>query len=118
MNSNGQPTGQSSVPTAAPEGAPRYVVYHDFDGPSELTTTLVHAISDVTGINVSETEFTLSDFVNADALNQLFRPKPDGTLRASGRYQCTIWGCEVNVFSDGQITIQPPTERQIAVGSR
>lgn len=83
---------------------------HDFDGSAQLTTTLVHAISDVTGTAVTNTEFTLNDYVDPDALNRLFGSTPDGTARATGELHLTIWGCDVTIFASGQIVIVPPLE--------
>ena len=85
-----------------------YFVHHDFDGPAKLTTTLAHAISDVSGIDVTDTGFHLTDHVDPDALDQLFRPKDDGTPRMNGHLTFTVWGYEVTIYSDGQIAIVPP----------
>jgi hypothetical protein len=87
-----------------------HVVNHDFGGSAELTTTLAHAIADVTGIDVTDTEFTLTDHVDPEALDQLFRPKPDGTHRMNGHVSFSIWGYQVTVHSTGQITIVPPQQ--------
>jgi len=85
-----------------------YFVQHDFDGPAKLTTTLAHAISDVSGIDVTDTGFSLADHVDPDALDRLFRPKDDGTPRMDGHLTFTVWGYQVTVYSDGQIAIVPP----------
>lgn len=107
---------QQNTPTPAPpqmhpQSPQHYILYHDFHGPAELTTTLLHAISDVTGFDVTNTEFTLSDYVNLDALNQLFEPKPDGSPRTNGDFRVTIWGCQVTIYSCGQIVIVPPHQQ-------
>ncbi len=87
-----------------------YFVQHDFDGSAELTTTLAHAISDVTGIDVTDTGFTLNDHVNPEALDLLFKPKADGTPRTNGHVSFTVWGYQVTVYSNGQIAIVPPRQ--------
>gem|GEM_PF-320012 len=87
-----------------------YYVKHDFGGSAELTTTLAHAISDVTGIDVTDTGFTLNDHVDPEALDRLFQPKDDGTARVDGHLSFTIWGYQVTVYSDGQIAIVPPNQ--------
>lgn len=87
-----------------------YFVQHDFDGSAELTTTLAHAISDVTGIDVTDTGFTLNDHVDPEALDRLFAPKEDGTPRTNGHVSFTIWGYQVTVYSSGQIAIVPPRQ--------
>lgn len=92
----------------------RYVVFHEFGDTTELSTTLVHAISDVTGIDVTDTEHTLYEYFDPEALDNLFRPKYDGALRARGQYEFTIWGCRVTIRSSGEIEIQPlPTKSQV-----
>jgi len=87
-----------------------YVVQHDFDGSAKLTTTLAHAISDVSGIDVTGTGFTLYDHVDPEALDQLFKPKADGSPRMSGQLTFTIWSHQVTVYSDGRIAIVPPRQ--------
>lgn len=87
----------------------QHVVYHDFHGSAELTTTLAHAISDVTGIDVTDTGFTLNDYVDPDALDRLFRPR-DGMQpqpQCNSRFSLTIWGCQVTVYDTGRIVITP-----------
>jgi len=93
-----------------------YFVKHDFDGAAALTTTLAHALSDVTGIDVTDTGFTLNDHVDPDALDRLFKPKDDGTPRMSGHLTFTVWGYQVTVYSDGQIAIVPPQQAPQAQG--
>lgn len=104
MYSNGQ-----NVTAAAPANDPhqQYVVQHRFDGPAELTTTLVHAVADVTGADPTDVEFAVANYVDPDALNRLFKPKPDGTVRAHGEYRFTVWNYHVTVSSDGRIAVVP-----------
>ncbi|WP_336003423.1 HalOD1 output domain-containing protein [Halorientalis halophila] len=85
-----------------------YVVHHEFGGPAELTTTLAHAVADVTGVDVTETGFTLNDYVDPDALDRLFAPKPDGSPRTNGHLSFSVWNCQVTVYSTGQIVVSQP----------
>ena len=85
----------------------QHVVYHDFHGPAELTTTLVHAISDVTGVDVTDTGFTLNDYVDPDALDRLFRPRGATPGRSNCQFSLTVWGCQVTVYDTGRIVITP-----------
>jgi hypothetical protein len=87
-----------------------YYVKHDFGGAAELTTTLAHAISDVTGVDVTDSGFTLNDHVDPEALDQLFKPRDDGTPRVDGHLSFAVWGYQVTVYSDGQIAIVPPNQ--------
>ncbi len=111
MNRNVSNTELNTVPQQAPPKQQQpYVVHHEFGGTAELTTTLAHAISDVTGIDVTDTGFTLNDYVDPDAMDKLFKPKPDGTPRTNGSLNLTILGCQVAIHSNGQIVISPPQQ--------
>lgn len=114
MHGNGPNAQQTSQPQNRPPDTRQYYAQHDFDGTASLTTTLVHAISNVTGADVTEAEQTLSDHADPDALDRLFRPRPDGSFRLAGQVTFTIWGHRVTVCNDGQISIVPP--RQVPVG--
>jgi len=85
-----------------------YFVKHDFDGPAELTTTLAHALSDVSGVDVTDTGFTLYDYIDPDALDKLFKPRGDSVQRVNGMLTFTVWGHQVTIYSDGQIAVVPP----------
>ena len=110
MNRNVSNTEPTTVARQAPQKQQPYVVHHEFGGSAELTTTLAHAISDVTGIDVTDTGFTLNDYVDPDALDKLFQPKADGTQRTSGSLNLTILGCQVVIHSNGQIVLTPPQQ--------
>ena len=87
-----------------------YEFNHEFGGSAKLTTTLVHALSDVAGVDVTDAEFTLSDYVDPEALDNLFKPKDDDSPRLGGHLSFTAWGCQVTVYSDGRITVVPPRQ--------
>lgn len=116
MHGNGRNATHAAQPQPQQGQQQRYYAQHDFDGPAELTTTLVHAISNVTGADVTEAEHVLDDHVDARALNRLFRPKPDGSPRGGGQLNFTLWGHQVTVYSDGQITIVPCQQPPVAQG--
>lgn len=85
----------------------RYVTYHDFDGAADLTTTVVHAISDVTGVDPTDAGFRLYDHVDPDALNTLFRPRSDDAPRNRATLSFRVWEYQVTVQGDGRITVVP-----------
>jgi hypothetical protein len=87
-----------------------YFVTHDFEGAAELSTTLAHAISDVSGVDVTDAGFTLADHADPEALDRLFEPREDGTPRMNGHLTFTVWRFQVTVYSDGQIAIVPPRQ--------
>lgn len=108
---------QNTAP-AAPQNQPQppqpYFVQHDFGGPSDLTTTLVHALSDVTGADVTQAESSLCNYVDPRSLDRLFEPARDGTPRPNGHVSFTIWDHQVTVYHNGQIAITPPAGTQPA----
>jgi hypothetical protein len=85
-----------------------YFVKHDFSGSAELTTTVAHALSDVSGIDVTDAGFTLSDHVDPDALDSPFEPNADGTPLMNGHPTFTAMVYRVTVYTDGQVAIAPP----------
>lgn len=101
---------EHSAPQQRSRGTQNYFVNHNFNGSAALSTTLAHALSDVTGIDVTDTGFTLNDHVNPAALDQLFEPKADGGPRTNGHLSFTIWNYQVTVYSNGQIAIVPPRQ--------
>ncbi|MFB6172842.1 MAG: HalOD1 output domain-containing protein [Haloarculaceae archaeon] len=50
----------------------------------------------------------LSDVVDTDALDALFRPRPDGTPRRGGTVQVGYCGYTVTVAADGRVTLDQP----------
>ena len=114
MYRNGQHVEHTAPQQYQARETQNYFVQHDFGGSAELTTTLAHAISDVTGIDVTDTGFTLNDHVDPEALDRLFAPKADGTPRTNGHVSFTIWGYQVTVYSNGQIAIVPPRQVPLA----
>lgn len=108
MHGNGPNVTQAAPPQHVQQETQQYYAQHDFDGSATLTTTLCHAIANVTGADVTEAERTLSDHADPQALDLLFRPQPDGSFRLPGQVSFTMWGHRVTVASDGQISIVPP----------
>lgn len=108
----------NDVPAASPQGwhqAPggqpsTYYAYHDPEGSAALTTTVVHALADVMGADVSDAGFSLYDSVDPDALDRVFAPKADGTPRPPGHIAFGVQGYQVTVYSTGEIVITPPAE--------
>lgn len=104
-NSRNTDPATQMAPRQEPEPRP-YYVRHEFGGSSELSTTLVHALSDVTGADVTEAEAGLADHVDPDALNRLFGSGDD--RYGNGHLSFDVWDHRVTVYDDGQISIAPP----------
>lgn len=113
MQGNRQHT-TAAAPRAQQRPPQPYFVQHEFGGSSDLTTTLVHALSDVTGADVTQAEESLVDHVHPEALDRLFRPAPDGTPRPNGHVSFTVWDHQVTVYHNGQIAITPPVQARHA----
>lgn len=95
---------------AAYQATPRsYYAFHDpMRTAPELSTTLVHALSDATGVDVRQCESSLYEAVDPEALDRLFRPVGDGSTRDSGHVAFLVSGYRVTVYHMGHIVIDPP----------
>jgi hypothetical protein len=96
--------------TEATYRAPRsHYAFHDpMRTATELTTTLVHALSDAIGVDVRNCESSLYEAVDPGALDRLFRPVCDGRTRDSGHVAFLVSGYRVTVYYTGHIVIDPP----------
>ena len=109
MHGNSQNTSAGTTAFRTQSRPPQpYFVQHEFGGATALTTTLVHAIADVTGADVRQAEESLAGHVDPGALDRLFAPGADGTPRPNGHISFTIWDHQVTVYHNGQIAITPP----------
>jgi hypothetical protein len=98
---------QSDQPDSIEQSAadPDAIVNHDFDSdPGELTVTIVDAVSEALDISPTEIVPRVSDHVDPDALDRLFRPAPDGGTRR-GRLVLELQGCHVEIVGDGTIFV-------------
>ncbi|WP_225334993.1 HalOD1 output domain-containing protein [Halomicrobium urmianum] len=100
VQSRGSPGGSRG------QGDHRYE-YHEHESAAELTTTLVHALADVMGRDVSDVEWRLSDSVDPDALDRLFSTG-DGTAGGDCHVAFAVEGYRVTVYGNGEIVITPP----------
>jgi len=87
-----------------------FYAQHDFDGPAKLSTTVVHALSEVANIDATNTESTLYQHVDPSALDRLFSPVNDETARTTGHMSFQMWGYDVTVYANGQIAITTPNQ--------
>jgi len=107
MNWNATNTQRTTQVQNTPEQTQTYRVKHDFDGPANLSTTLVHAISEATNVDVTNAEETLCHQVDPDSLDNIFRPMEDESPRVHGHLSINVWGHDVTIYGDGQIVISP-----------
>ncbi|MHC3437059.1 HalOD1 output domain-containing protein [Natrialbaceae archaeon A-gly3] len=77
---------------------------------SAPSQTVVAAVAQAEGISVEELcppEYQpLHDIIDPQALDELFMPKADGSLRGSGQVSFTFCGYDVTVESDGSVTLE------------
>lgn len=93
----------------APQARPReHHAYHDSSGTAKLSTTVVHALADVMGEDVTDASFVLHDSVDPDALDRLFANVNSEEQQAPGHAAFTIHGYQVTVYGTGEIVITPP----------
>lgn len=107
MHRNASAAQSAGQVATRPQAQQAYTVQHDFEGTATVTETVVHALSDVTGMDVTDADFALADYVDPDSLNRLFAPKPDGTPRVNGHLSFTVMGYQTTVYATGQISIVP-----------
>lgn len=109
MYQNQQPAPTNNT-TAQSQVQQSYTVQHDFDGPASITATLTHALSDISGIDVTDAERTLEEYVNPEALDRLFTPVTEGSSRANGQLMFNIQGYQTTIYGNGLISIVPPQQ--------
>lgn len=100
-------SGNTPATSHAPPSVYRAV--HDFDDPATLSTTVVHALAECIGVDVTDSRISLYDTVDPDAFDALFRPRHDGTSRSGGTLSFVVNDHYVTVNSTGEILIEPPT---------
>lgn len=107
MHHNGSAARSAGQAPAQAHPQQVYTVHHDFEGVATVTETVVHALSDVTGMDVTDADFALYDYVDPDSLNRLFSPKGDGTPRVNGHVSFTVMGYQTTIYATGQVSITP-----------
>ena len=112
MYRNPQQTPNTTQANPGPQVQQSYTVEHDFESSASVTATLTHALSDVAGIDVTEAEFALKDYVDPDALDRLFTPTSDGPQRTGGHVTFNVRGYQTTLYGNGVISIVPPRTRQ------
>jgi hypothetical protein len=91
-----------------------YTVQHDFHGSASVTATLVHALSTVASVDVTQVEEALCECVDPCALDSLFSPGFDGSPRTDGHVSFNIRGFQTTLYGNGLISIVPPQTQQHA----
>lgn len=87
-----------------------YQVTHDWGSDGSISYTIVEAISAASGQDPTEIG-QLSDAVDPDALDALFRPLDGEPVRTDGgRVEFSHDGFDVTVAANGTVTVRPSGE--------
>lgn len=97
--------GMSSETASSGVPGSKHHFYHDMEGDSSLSTTIVSALAEVRGVDSTSLGFSLHDYVDTDALDAIFAPKLDGSLRDGCRMELVFEECSVTIDSDGHIVV-------------
>jgi hypothetical protein len=84
--------------------APVHRTTHDFDERRALSMTVIEAIEEATELS-EPSPCVLSDVVDPDCLDGLFRPVQHRTDRAEGTVRFPVGKYRVTVHADGEIVI-------------
>lgn len=109
MNNNPPPRKIERITERASNGRD-YHAFHPPDSPGTISTTVIHALADVMGRDVSETGFVLFDNIDPDALDRIFADTKNGASRSNGHVAFSVERFRVTVYSSGDIVITPPDE--------
>lgn len=82
--------------------------FHEPGGSAKVSTTVVHALADAMGVDVTDIGFSLYDSIDPDALDRIFAQTTTGPPRAPGHVAFSVDGYRVTVYSSGHIVITPP----------
>lgn len=97
--------GQEVTVKQSEEGAYR-VSYDTTSG--DVTVTIALALEEMIGIDARELIPEFTEYADPDALDQLFRKRPNGEGRhPEGRVHLLIEGIDVTIHSNGLIELDP-----------
>lgn len=70
------------------------------------SVAVVEALAAASGVPPEEVRPRLTTVLDADALDALFRPRPNGRARGPGHVELRVAGYDVTVYSDGDIVVE------------
>jgi hypothetical protein len=104
--SDSRDSGRSDVSSQAET----YRVQHEWSDSEPLYYTVARAVGAITDTHPTDVE-SVDEVLDPDALDQIFRPTSDGSLRGTGGYVTFVLdGCDVTVYWDGEIVIRIPDD--------
>ncbi|NHN48499.1 hypothetical protein G9464_12980 [Halostella sp. JP-L12] len=99
-------TSRSDAVAPTSQSPSNITVRHDFESAHSISTTVVTAVSDAVDVSALDLP-PLSETIDADALNALFRTELD---RTPDRVSFTYVGCRVTVRGDGTVAVTEASE--------
>lgn len=98
---------ESSDEGAVESSPETYTAHHDMSADDDVSVSVVMAVAAVAGVDPSDLRERLSDVVDPDGLDTVFRPQEEGTPRTDGHVTFSFLGYEVTVYADGTIEVVP-----------
>jgi hypothetical protein len=89
----------------SPPGPTHTVLYHDHGTSVLLSTTITHALADLTGLDATDAEELLYESVDIESLNTVFMQREDGGVRESGELTFHVDAYDIRVHATGRIEI-------------
>lgn len=86
--------------------ADQHTFDYDFDGDEELGTAVTTAVASVTDSPVEDVSGSLTESVDPDGLDRMFRSDGDQPP-ATVRVHLIVNGCFVTIAGTGRITVEP-----------
>ena len=71
-----------------------------------ISTLVVRRVAEREGVDPANLDQQLDDVVDAEALDQLFIPKPTGIPRDGGKVEFTYCGYHVKIEAADKVTIE------------
>jgi len=79
---------------------------HGWTHPDSMCVRVIDAVVETMGTDTTEID-PLYDYIDPDALNDLFKPSEDGRHRRGGRVEFQIEGHLIRISSHGDIEVRP-----------
>ena len=84
-----------------------YSVQHDWADETPIGTTVVKAVSAVSGVRPTDLE-PLHGVLDTDALERLFRPTTNGPRPQQNYVHFPVSGHDITVYADGVVFVEAP----------
>lgn len=100
----------SGIPVQYDAATHTYRLEYDWWHDYSVTTAIVMAIAAITNTPQTDVEL-IAETLNPDALNNLYAPSDGDRLRREDGYTTfNMHGCNVTIYANGDIDIEPPDE--------